>query len=110
MQRTNFDMEMMRETGTCAGIENYSRGLSGRGEGERPFCLLDFLPDNSLIVVDELHVAVPQIGGMFAGDRSRKIPLVELRLSFAFCPHNRPLTFADGLIVGADHVRQCNTG
>ena len=76
-QRTGFDMEMMRETGTCAGIENYSRHLTGRAEGQRPYCLLDFLPEGSLIVVDESHVAVPQIDGMAKGDRARKIPLVE---------------------------------
>jgi excinuclease ABC subunit B len=95
MQRTNFDMEMMQETGTCAGIENYSRHLSGRAEGERPFCLLDFLPENSLVVVDESHVAVPQIGGMFAGDRSRKIPLVEYGFRLPSALDNRPLTFAE---------------
>ncbi|MHB8532923.1 MAG: DEAD/DEAH box helicase family protein, partial [Solirubrobacteraceae bacterium] len=95
LQRTNFDMEMMRETGTCAGIENYSRHLSGRAEGERPFCLLDFLPDDALVVVDESHVAVPQIGGMFGGDRSRKIPLVEYGFRLPSALDNRPLTFAE---------------
>ena len=95
LQRTNFDMEMMQETGTCAGIENYSRHLSGRAEGERPFCLLDFLPDNALVVVDESHVAVPQIGGMYAGDRSRKIPLVEYGFRLPSALDNRPLTFAE---------------
>jgi len=95
LQRTNFDMEMMQETGTCAGIENYSRHLSGRAEGERPFCLLDFLPDDALIVVDESHVAVPQIGGMFGGDRSRKIPLVEYGFRLPSALDNRPLTFAE---------------
>ena len=95
LQRTNFDMEMMRETGTCAGVENYSRHLSGRSEGERPFCLLDFLPDDALVVVDESHVAVPQIGGMFGGDRSRKIPLVEYGFRLPSALDNRPLTFAE---------------
>ncbi|MHB8719619.1 MAG: excinuclease ABC subunit UvrB [Candidatus Dormibacteria bacterium] len=95
LQRTNFDMEMMRETGTCAGIENYSRHLSGRAEGERPFCLLDFLPDDALVVVDESHVAVPQIGGMYGGDRSRKIPLVEYGFRLPSALDNRPLTFAE---------------
>jgi excinuclease ABC subunit B len=95
LQRTNFDMEMMQETGTCAGIENYSRHLSGRAEGERPFCLLDFLPDDALIVVDESHVAVPQIGGMYGGDRSRKIPLVEYGFRLPSALDNRPLTFAE---------------
>src|SRR6202051_5098900 len=80
LQRTNFDMEMMQETGTCAGIENYSRHLSGRAEGERPFCLLDFLPDDTIVVVDESHVAVPPIGAMNGGDRSRQIPLAQYGL------------------------------
>jgi len=93
LQRTNFDMEMMRETGTCAGIENYSRHLSGRAAGERPHCLLDFLPDNALVVVDESHVAVPQIGAMYGGDRSRKIPLVEYGFRLPSALDNRPLKF-----------------
>jgi excinuclease ABC subunit B len=94
-QRTTFDMEMMRETGTCAGIENYSRHLSNRAEGERPFCLLDFMPDDALVVVDESHVAVPQIGAMYGGDRSRKIPLVEYGFRLPSALDNRPLTFAE---------------
>src|SRR5580698_6682572 len=94
-QRTNFDMEMMRETGTCAGIENYSRHLSAREEGQRPFCLLDFLPDDALIVVDESHVAVPQIDGMNKGDSARKIPLVEYGFRLPSALDNRPLTFAE---------------
>jgi excinuclease ABC subunit B len=94
-QRTNFDMEMMRETGSCAGIENYSRHLTGRAEGQRPFCLLDFLPEDTLIVVDESHVAVPQIDGMYKGDRARKIPLVEYGFRLPSALDNRPLTFAE---------------
>ena len=94
-QRTGFDVEMMRETGTCAGIENYSRHLSGRAEGEAPFCLLDFLPADALIVVDESHVAVPQIDGMSKGDRARKIPLVEYGFRLPSALDNRPLTFAE---------------
>ncbi len=94
-QRTNFDMEMMRETGSCAGIENYSRHLTNRAEGQRPFCLLDFLPDDALIVVDESHVAVPQIDGMCKGDRARKIPLVEYGFRLPSALDNRPLTFAE---------------
>ena len=94
-QRTRFDVEMMRETGTCAGIENYSRHLSGRAEGERPFCLLDYLPDDALVIVDESHVAVPQIGGMYGGDRSRKIPLVEYGFRLPSALDNRPLTFEE---------------
>ena len=94
-QRTNFDMEMMRETGTCAGIENYSRHLSNRSEGQRPHCLLDFLPDDALIIVDESHVAVPQIDGMNKGDRARKLPLVEYGFRLPSALDNRPLTFAE---------------
>src|SRR5438034_935512 len=94
-QRTNFDLEMLRETGTCAGIENYSRHLTRRQPGEAPYTLLDFLPDDALIFVDESHVAVPQIGGMLGGDRSRKAALVEygFRLPSAF--DNRPLSFEE---------------
>src|SRR5467141_1228464 len=92
-QRTNFDLEMMRETGTCAGIESYSRHLTRRQPGDAPYTFLDFLPDDTLIFVDESHVAVPQIGGMLGGDRSRKAALVEygFRLPSAF--DNRPLSF-----------------
>src|ERR1700704_540413 len=92
-QRTNFDLEMLRETGTCAGVENYSRHLTRRQPGEAPYTLLDFLPDDALIFVDESHVAVPQVGAMLGGDRSRKGPLVEygFRLPSAF--DNRPLSF-----------------
>jgi len=94
-QRTNFDLEMLRETGTCAGIENYSRHLTRRQAGEAPYTLMDFLPDDTLIFVDESHVAVPQIGGMLGGDRSRKAALVEygFRLPSAF--DNRPLSFEE---------------
>src|SRR5690606_29470118 len=75
--RTNFDIEMMLEIGTCSGIENYSRHLMGRREGERPACLLDYFPADFLVIVDESHVSVPQIGGMYNGDRSRKMVIVE---------------------------------
>src|SRR5947209_4276450 len=94
-QRTNFDMEMLRETGTCAGIENYSRHLTRRQPGEAPYTLMDFLPQDTLIFVDESHVAVPQIGGMMGVDRSRKAALVEygFRLPSAF--DNRPLSFEE---------------
>jgi excinuclease ABC subunit B len=94
-QRTNFDLEMLRETGTCAGIENYSRHLTRRKPGEAPYTLMDFLPDDTVIFVDESHVAVPQIGGMLGGDRSRKAALVEygFRLPSAF--DNRPLSFEE---------------
>ncbi|HEY4027791.1 MAG TPA: excinuclease ABC subunit UvrB [Candidatus Dormibacteraeota bacterium] len=92
-QRTMFDVEMLRETGTCAGVENYSRHLTRRQPGESPYTLLDFLPQDALIFVDESHVAVPQVGAMLGGDRSRKAALVEygFRLPSAF--DNRPLSF-----------------
>src|SRR5437588_1002920 len=92
-QRTMFDLEMLRETVTCAGIENYSRHLTRRQPGEAPYTLMDFLPADTLIFVDESHVAVPQVGGMLGGDRSRKGRLVEygFRLPSAF--DNRPLSF-----------------
>src|SRR5205807_255247 len=94
-QRTMFDLEMLRETGTCAGVENYSRHLTRRQPGESPYTLLDFLPEDALVFVDESHVAVPQIGGMLGGDRSRKAALVEygFRLPSAF--DNRPLSFEE---------------
>src|SRR5919198_1202410 len=94
-QRTNFDLEMLRETGTCAGIENYSRHLTRRQPGQAPYTLMDFLPDDTLIFVDESHVAIPQLGGMLGGDRSRKAALVEygFRLPSAF--DNRPLSFEE---------------
>ena len=86
-------MEMIKELGHCSGIENYSRYFDGREPGERPYCLLDFFPEDFLLIVDESHVSVPQIGGMYGGDRARKTNLVEygFRLPAAF--DNRPLTF-----------------
>lgn len=94
-QRTNYDLEMMRELGYCKGIENYSRHLTGREPGAPPFTLLDYFPDDLLIVVDESHITIPQIGGMYKGDHSRKVALVEhgFRLPSAF--DNRPLTFSE---------------
>ena len=92
-QRTMFDLEMMRETGSCPGIENYSRHLSGRQPGEAPFTLMDYLPRDALIMVDESHVSVPQIGGMYGGDRSRKVPLVEYGFRLPSALDNRPLDF-----------------
>lgn len=92
-ERVEYDMEMIKELGHCSGIENYSRYFDGRQAGERPYCLLDFFPEDFLLVVDESHVSVPQIGAMYGGDRSRKKNLVEygFRLPAAF--DNRPLTF-----------------
>ncbi len=91
--RTRYDLEMLREVGHCAGIENYARHLSGRGEGERPACLLDYFPDDYLVFVDESHVTVPQIGGMYEGDRSRKSTLVEYGFRLPSALDNRPLRF-----------------
>ncbi|MBT5876010.1 MAG: excinuclease ABC subunit UvrB, partial [Candidatus Latescibacteria bacterium] len=94
-QRTRFDLEMMKEIGFCAGIENYSRHLSGRNEGDRPFCLFDFFPSDYLIVIDESHVAVPQIRAMYNGDRSRKMTLVDHGFRLPSALDNRPLTFEE---------------
>src|SRR5687768_5024427 len=91
--RTNFDVEMMLEIGTCAGIENYSRHLSGRKEGERPACLLDYFPADFLVIVDESHVSLPQIRGMYNGDRARKEVLVEYGFRLPSALDNRPLIF-----------------
>jgi excinuclease ABC subunit B len=93
--RTRFDIEMMEEMGYCAGIENYSRHLSGRAPGERPACLLDYFPDDFLLVLDESHVTIPQIGGMYAGDRSRKETLVEHGYRLPSALDNRPLRFQE---------------
>ncbi|HKH94553.1 MAG TPA: excinuclease ABC subunit UvrB [Gemmatimonadaceae bacterium] len=95
--RTNFDIEMMLEIGTCAGIENYSRHLSGRSSGERPACLFDYFPDDFLVVVDESHVTLPQIGGMFNGDRARKLTLVDYGFRLPSALDNRPLMFDEFL-------------
>jgi len=93
--RTKYDLEMLREVGYCSGIENYSRHLSGRSPGERPYCLLDYYPDDYLMFVDESHVTVPQIRAMFAGDRSRKDTLVEHGFRLPSALDNRPLTFEE---------------
>jgi len=92
-QRTLFDLEMIRELGYCAGIENYSRYLSGREIGEAPPCLFDYLPDNALLIIDESHVTVPQLGAMYKGDRSRKETLVEHGFRLPSALDNRPLRF-----------------
>jgi len=94
-QRTRFDLEMIREIGYCSGIENYSRYLSGRAPGEPPPCLLDYLPPDAVVVLDESHVTVPQIGGMYRGDRSRKETLVEYGFRLPSALDNRPLGFAE---------------
>jgi excinuclease ABC subunit B len=94
-QRTRFDVEMLREMGVCQGIENYSRYFDGRQPGERPYCLLDYFPDDFLVIVDESHVTVPQIGGMYKGDRSRKTTLVEYGFRLPSALDNRPLNFQE---------------
>ncbi len=94
-QRTNFDMEMMQEMGYCQGIENYSRHLTGRKPGEAPYTLLDFFPKDFLLMIDESHVTIPQIGGMYEGDRSRKNSLVEYGFRLPSARDNRPLTFSE---------------
>lgn len=91
--RVNYDVEMMKELGYCSGIENYSRYFDKRKPGDRPFCILDFFPDDFLLVVDESHVTIPQIGGMYGGDRSRKINLVEYGFRLPAALDNRPLKF-----------------
>jgi excinuclease ABC subunit B len=93
--RTQFDLEMLLEVGTCAGIENYSRHLSGRRPGERPACLIDYFPPDFLVVVDESHVSLPQIGGMFNGDRARKLTLVDYGFRLPSALDNRPLQFEE---------------
>ena len=92
-ERTNFDIEMLKETGFCSGIENYSRHLAGRAPGEMPDTLIDYFPDDFLIIVDESHISVPQIRGMYAGDRSRKTTLVEYGFRLPSALDNRPLNF-----------------
>ncbi len=92
-ERVNYDVEMIQELGYCSGIENYSRYFDGRAPGSRPFCLIDYFPDDFLLVVDESHVTVPQIGAMFGGDRSRKTSLVEYGFRLPSALDNRPLTY-----------------
>jgi len=92
-ERTNYDLEMMKEMGYCSGIENYSRYLSGRDPGDPPPCLLDYLPDDGLVIIDESHVGVPQLGGMYRGDQSRKQTLVDYGFRLPSAMDNRPLKF-----------------
>lgn len=92
-QRTNYDIEMLREIGFCQGIENYSRHITGRNTGEKPYTLMDFFPDDFLIIVDESHVTIPQVRGMYAGDRSRKTSLIDNGFRLPSAYDNRPLNF-----------------
>ena len=94
-ERVNYDVEMIQELGYCSGIENYSRYFDGRSEGSRPFCLIDYFPDDFLLVIDESHVTVPQIGAMYGGDRSRKTSLVEYGFRLPSALDNRPLTYEE---------------
>jgi excinuclease ABC subunit B len=94
-ERVNYDLEMIRELGYCSGIENYSRFFDGRAPGMRPFCLLDYFPDDYLMVIDESHVTVPQIRAMYGGDRSRKISLVDYGFRLPAAMDNRPLNFQE---------------
>jgi excinuclease ABC subunit B len=102
-QRTRFDLEMLNEIGFCKGIENYSRHLSGRNPGDPPPTLIDYLPDNALMIIDESHVTVPQVGAMYKGDRSRKENLVDYGWRLPSALDNRPLKFEE-----FEHImRQC---
>tara|TARA_Y100000996_G_scaffold397666_1_gene364937 strand:- start:300 stop:2282 length:1983 start_codon:yes stop_codon:yes gene_type:complete len=101
-ERTNFDLEMIQATGTCSGIENYSRYLSGRNSGEAPPTLYEFIPENALLIIDESHVTVPQIRGMYLGDRSRKTTLSDYGFRLPSCLDNRPLKFEEW-----DMMRPC---
>ena len=94
-QRTKYDIEMLKEIGFCQGIENYSRHITGRSEGERPYTLMDFFPDDYLIIIDEAHVTIPQVRGMYAGDRSRKTSLIENGFRLPSALDNRPLNFQE---------------
>ncbi|MDI7817131.1 excinuclease ABC subunit UvrB [Clostridioides difficile] len=94
-QRTKYDIEMLKEIGFCQGIENYSRHITGREEGEKPYTLMDFFPDDYLIIVDEAHVTIPQVRGMYAGDRSRKTSLIENGFRLPSALDNRPLNFQE---------------
>ena len=94
-QRTLYDLEMIKELGFCSGIENYSRYLSGRKEGEPPPCLIDYLPSNALLIIDESHVTLPQLRGMYKGDHSRKSTLVEYGFRLPSALDNRPLMFEE---------------
>ncbi|MEO0728357.1 MAG: excinuclease ABC subunit UvrB [Bacteroidota bacterium] len=94
-ERTNFDLEMMKELGYCNGVENYSRFFDGRKPGTRPFCLLDYFPDDYLMLIDESHVTLPQVRGMFGGDRARKLSLVSFGFRLPSAMDNRPLNFTE---------------
>ncbi|MBK6909911.1 MAG: excinuclease ABC subunit UvrB [bacterium] len=102
-QRTRYDLEMLREVGFCSGIENYSRHMSGRNPGDRPDTLFDYFPDDFLLIVDESHVTVPQVGGMYRGDRARKVNLVDFGFRLPSAYDNRPMYFQEW----EDTIKQC---
>ena len=109
-QRTQFDLEMLYELGFCKGIENYSRHLSGRNPGEPPPTLIDYLPTDALMIIDESHVTIPQIGGMYHGDRSRKENLVQYGFRLPSAIDNRPLKFEEfEKVMPPNDVCFCNT-
>ncbi|MBQ1951736.1 MAG: DEAD/DEAH box helicase family protein, partial [Alistipes sp.] len=103
-QRVEYDLEMIKELGYCSGIENYSRYLDGRPAGTRPFCLLDYFPEDYLLVVDESHVTLPQVHAMFGGDRARKENLVEYGFRLPAAKDNRPLTFSEFEMLQGDSI------
>ena len=103
-QRTEYDLEMMEEIGFCKGIENYSRHITGRPPGSRPYTLIDFFPKDFLMVIDESHVSIPQIGGMYAGDRSRKMVLVDHGFRLPSALDNRPLQFSEYESIGSKRI------
>jgi excinuclease ABC subunit B len=103
-ERTNYDIEMMRELGYCQGVENYSRYLSGRDPGQSPPCLFDYIPKDAIVFIDESHVSVPQIGAMYKGDRSRKETLVEYGFRLPSAMDNRPLKFDEWELLAPQRV------
>src|SRR6187401_199455 len=103
-QRTEYDLEMMQEMGFCSGIENYSRHLSGRPPGSRPYTLMDFFPRDFLLVIDESHATIPQIGGMYEGDKSRKTVLVDYGFRLPSALDNRPLNFEEFQVLQGQSV------
>ena len=103
-ERTNYDIEMMRELGYCQGVENYSRYLSGRNPGQSPPCLFDYIPKDAIVFIDESHVSVPQIGAMYKGDRSRKETLVEYGFRLPSAMDNRPLKFEEWELLASQRV------
>ncbi len=109
-QRTRYDLEMMQQLGYTNGIENYSRHLSGRPAGEAPPTLFDYVPDDALLIIDESHVTVPQIGAMYKGDRSRKENLVNYGFRFPSALDNRPMKFEEWERIVPDHnLCECHT-